>query len=104
MDCKNGKSYGMKVIYFNRHRDEEFEEEYDVAYHTLGQLLEKADVVSLSVPLNAETKHLIGEKELKQMKSSALLINTARGPIVDQVALIKALREKVDSGGWFGRF
>lgn len=89
---------GMKVIYFNRHRDEEFEEEYGVVYHTLDQILRKADVVSLSLPLTKETKHLIGERELKIMKPTALLINTARGLIVDQNALIKALRERWIAG------
>jgi len=89
---------GMKIIYFNRHRDEEFEEEYSVVYHTLDQLLELADVVSLSVPLTEETKHMIGERELKLMKPTALLINTSRGPIVDQVSLIAALRERWIAG------
>jgi len=88
----------MKVIYFNRHRDEEFEEEYGVTYHTLDQLLEKTDVVSLSIPLTDETRHLIGERELKLMKPSAILINTSRGPIVDQEVLIKALKEKWIAG------
>ena len=89
---------GMKIIYFNRHRDEEFEEEYDVAYHTLDQLLNMADVVSLSVPLTPETKHMIGERELKLMKSTALLINTARGAVVDEKALIVALKERWIAG------
>lgn len=89
---------GMKVIYFNRHRDEEFEEEYGVAYHTLDQLLEQSDVVSLSVPLTDETKHMIGEKELGKMKRTALLINTARGAVVDEKALIKALKSGVIAG------
>jgi glyoxylate reductase len=89
---------GMKVIYFNRHRDEEFEEEYDVAYHTLDQLLNMADVVSLSVPLTPETKHMIGERELKLMKPTALLINTARGAVVDEKSLITALKERWIAG------
>ncbi|MFZ3068829.1 MAG: D-glycerate dehydrogenase [Microgenomates group bacterium] len=89
---------GMKIIYFNRHRDEEFEEEYSVVYHTLDQLLELADVVSLSVPLTEETKHMIGERELRLMKPTALLINTSRGPIVDQAALITALKERQIAG------
>ena len=89
---------GMKVIYFNRHRDEEFEEEYEVAYHVLDQLLEKSDAVSLSIPLTEETKHLIGERELKLMKPTAILINTARGSIVDQKALVRALKEKWIAG------
>lgn len=84
---------GMKVIYFNRHRDEEFEEEYKVAHHTFDHLLELADVVSLSVPLTEETKHMMGEREFKLMKKTAVLINTARGAVVDQKALIKALQE-----------
>lgn len=92
------RALGMKVIYFNRHRDEEFEAEYDVVYHTFEQLLEKSDVVSLSVPLTEETHHLIGEKELKLMKNTALLINTARGGVVDQEKLIIALKEKWIAG------
>lgn len=96
--ARMASALGMKVIYFNRHRDEEFEEEYSVAYHTLDQLLEEADVVSLSVPLTEETRHLIGEKELKLMKKSAILINTSRGPVVDQKILIKALEGKWIAG------
>ena len=96
--ARMASALGMKVIYFNRHRDEEFEEEYGVVYHTLDQLLDMSDVVSLSVPLNSETKHMIGERELKLMKSTALLINTARGAVVDEKALIEALREKWIAG------
>lgn len=96
--ARMASALGMKVIYYNRHRDDEFEEEYGVTYHTFDQLLEKADVVSLSVPLTPETRHLIDERELKLMKSTALLINTARGPIVNQKTLIKALKEKWIAG------
>lgn len=96
--ARMARALGMKVIYFNRHRDEEFEEEYGVTYHSFVQLLEKADAVSLSVPLTDETRHLIGERELKLMKPSAILINTSRGPIVDQEVLIKALKEKWIAG------
>lgn len=96
--ARMASALGMKVIYFNRHRDEEFEEEYRVIYHTFDQLLEKADVVSLSVPLTADTHHLIGQRELKLMKPTAILINTARGPIVDQEILIKALKERWIAG------
>lgn len=96
--ARMANALGMKVIYFNRHRDEEFEEEYEVVYHSLDQLLEQADVVSLSVPLTEETRHMIGEKQLRLMKPSALLINTARGPVVDQEVLIKALKEKWIAG------
>ena len=89
---------GMKVIYFNRHRDEEFEEEYGVVYHSLDHLLELSDVVSLSVPLTDETKHMMDEREFKLMKKTAVLINTARGGVVNQKSLIKALQEKWIAG------
>ena len=61
----------------------------------LGELLERSDFISLHVPLNPETHHLIGEPELRRMRPHAVLINTARGPIVDERALVRALRE-----GW----
>jgi len=96
--ARMASALGMKVIYFNRHRDEEFEEEYGVVYHALTQLLEQSDVVSLSVPLTDETRHMIGEKELKEMKKTAILINTARGPVVDEKILVKALKEKWIAG------
>ncbi len=63
----------------------------------LGELLERSDFVTLHVPLTRETHHLIGEPELRQMRRHAVLVNTARGPIVDEKALVRALRE-----GWIG--
>lgn len=83
---------GMKVVYNSRTRDEEFEEEHNATYHTIEKLLEMADVVSLNVPLTEQTKGMIGERELAAMKKSALLINTARGAVVNEKALIEALR------------
>lgn len=96
--ARMASALGMKIIYFNRHRDDEFEEEYSVVYHTLEQLLEQSDVVSLSVPLTEETRHMIGERELKLMKPTALLINTSRGAVVDEKMLIEALKEKWIAG------
>lgn len=89
---------GMKVVYNSHTRDDEFEEEHGAVYHTLDKLLEMADVVSLNVPLTEQTKNLISEKELAIMKKSAILINTARGGIVDETALIEALRTGVIAG------
>lgn len=96
--ARMASALGMKIIYYNRHRDEEFEEEYGVVYHSYEQLLEQSDVVSLSVPLTEETKHMVGERELKLMKPTAVLINTARGAVVDQEVLIKALKERWIAG------
>jgi glyoxylate reductase len=62
------------------------------------ELLQKADYVSIHVPLMESTHHLIGERELKLMKKTAYLINSARGPIVDEKALVKALQEKEIAG------
>ena len=62
---------------------------------SLDELLARSDFVSLHVPLTPETRHLIGERELRRMRPHALLVNTARGPIVDEAALVRALRE-----GW----
>lgn len=92
------KGLGMKVIYNSRTRDEEFEEMEGVTYHLLEQLLEMADVVSLSVPLCKETEGMIGKKELELMKRSAVLINTARGPVVKENDLIEALEKGVIAG------
>jgi phosphoglycerate dehydrogenase-like enzyme len=68
---------------------------YGVSAVELPELLERSDFVSLHCPLTGETHHLIGEKELRLMKPASLLINTARGPVVDEAALIRALQE-----GW----
>ncbi len=85
---------GMKIIYHNRHRlDEAVEKLYDAAYVSLETLLKEADFVSLNAPSTPETIHLIGERELNMMKPTAVFINTARGNMVDEKALAKALKE-----------
>ncbi|MBQ7823239.1 MAG: NAD(P)-binding domain-containing protein [Bacteroidaceae bacterium] len=85
---------GMKVVYHNRKRlSLEEEQKCNAIYLPLDELIRTADVVSLNAPHTNETFHLIGEPELKAMKSSAILINTARGPLVDERALIRALQE-----------
>lgn len=84
---------GMKIIYHNRHQlDEKIEKLYDACYVDLDTLLQSADFVSLNAPSNAESFHLIGEEELKKMKNTAILINVSRGNLVDEQALIKALK------------
>ena len=91
--ARRAAGFDMKVIYYSRARlaaDEE--ERLGVAFAPLDELLRVSDFVSLHVPLGPETRHLIGAAELGMMKSSAHLINTARGPIVDEAALVEALR------------
>ena len=84
---------GMKIVYHNRHRlDEVVEQEYKATYLPFDELLRTADVVSLNAPHNTDTYHLIDACALRMMKPTAILINTARGPLVDEQALAEALR------------
>lgn len=89
---------GMEVIYYSRTRNEEFELANEVEYRSLEELLRRSDVVSLSVCLSEETEGMIGSKELGLMKKTAILINTARGEVVDEKVLIEKL-EKREIGG-----
>lgn len=89
---------GMKIAYYSHHRDEEYELEYEASYRSLKRLLTAVDVLSLNVPLSEETRGMIGEKELRLMKKTAILINTSRGPVLKEKDLIKALKEKWIAG------
>ncbi len=92
--AKRANACGMNVVYHNRHQLYiEEETRLDVSYVTKEELLAQSDFISLNAPFTAETHHIIGEEELKQMKPSAILINTARGPLVDEQALVKALQD-----------
>jgi len=87
------KGFDMKVIYTDKQRNELIERKLGAKKVPLSELLKESDFVSIHVPLMKSTHHLIGEKQLKMMKKTAILLNTARGPIIDETALIKALRE-----------
>lgn len=91
--AKKAKVFNMKIKYYNRTRlSKEVEEAYQVEYcSTLEELLSTADVVSVHCPLSEATRNLISHDQFKFMKDGAFLINTARGPIVDEEALIAAL-------------
>lgn len=93
--AKRAKGFDMKVLYYDVIRRPDFEKEYDIQFTDLDLLFQKADFVTINVPLIKETHHLVDEKKLKMMKKTAYLINNARGPIVDEKALYKALKE-----GW----
>lgn len=92
--ARRAKGFGMKLLYHNRKRAPELEAELGMEYGAIDDLLRRSDFVSILVPLTPETRHLIGERELSLMKPTAVLINTARGPIVDEKALHRALVEK----------
>jgi glyoxylate reductase len=83
--------FGMNVVYTDLRRNTELEKATGAKYRSLTLLLKQSDFVSLHVPLLPSTRHLISTKELKAMKKTAFLINTSRGPVVDEKALTKAL-------------
>lgn len=90
--ARRASGFDMQVVYFNRHRlSPEEEAEYHLTYLPLDKLLQQADFVSVHAPYTPATHHLIGEREFSLMKRSAILINTARGPLVDEKALVHAL-------------
>jgi glyoxylate reductase len=91
--ARRARGFGMRVIYYRRTPLEPAaEKELQVSYAPLPTLLREADFVTLHVPLTPETRHLISTPELALMKPTAYLINTARGPVVDEAALVEALR------------
>jgi len=91
--ARKAQAFDLKVIGYDPYLDKSIAEEAGITLLSLAEVLKESDYISLHTPLNSETRHLIGENELKQMKSTAYLINTARGSVVDEPALIKALEE-----------
>ncbi|MGY4490535.1 2-hydroxyacid dehydrogenase [Pseudomonas sp. TE3610] len=85
--------FNMPILYSGNSRKTALEQELGAQFRTLDQLLAEADFVCLVVPLSEKTKHLISHRELALMKPSAILVNIARGPIVDEPALIEALQK-----------
>jgi glyoxylate reductase len=90
--------FNMQILYHDTTRNKKIESNYKAGYVSFDELLNLSDFVSLHVPLNKDTTHLINEKRLKQMKNTAFLINTSRGPVVDEQALVSALKNKEIAG------
>ncbi|HHX39909.1 MAG TPA: D-glycerate dehydrogenase [Armatimonadetes bacterium] len=93
--AKRARGFDMEVTYYDVVRNEQAERELGLKYADVDTILKESDFVSLHTPLTPETRHLIGARELALMKPTAILINTSRGPVVDQKALYEALRDKV---------
>lgn len=89
--AKRAPAFGMKTLYWSREPKRDFETATGAGYRDLEALLRESDVVVLTVSLTAETRHLIGERQLGWMKRTATLVNIARGPVVDEAALAQAL-------------
>ncbi len=92
------KGFDMKVVYYDVKRNEDFEKEFSAIYMSLEDLLKQSDFISIHVPLLDSTRHLINAENLKLMKPSAYLVNTSRGPVIDEAALAYALANKVIKG------
>jgi glyoxylate reductase len=97
--ARRARAFGMEIAYSGRRRaPEEVEAELGARFLPFEELLATADVVSLHCPLSAETRHLIGAEALGRMRASAFLVNTTRGPVVDEAALAEALRAGTIAG------
>ncbi len=92
--ARRAKGFGMDILYTARSRKEDAEEELGAREVELEELLESCDFVSIHTPLTDDTQHLIGKKELSSMKSTAVLVNASRGPVVDEAALAEALENQ----------
>lgn len=95
--AKRAAAFGMKIIY-SGHNPKEAAKEWDAEFVSQEELLEQSDVVTVHAAYNPSLKHLLNETTLKTMKSSAFLINAARGPVVEEAALIHALKTGVIAG------
>lgn len=93
--ARRAHGFAMRILYYEPTRKPDLEAELGVEYAELDDLLARSDFVTLHCPLNEETYHLIDERALRRMKPTAILINAARGPVVDTAALVRALSE-----GW----
>jgi len=96
--ARRARGFDMTVLYHNRTRNPQAEVELGVIYAALPDLLQRADYVTLNLPLTAETRGIIGRAQLRQMQPTAWLINVARGGVVDHAALVEALEQRWIAG------
>lgn len=97
--ARRASAGGMRIVYYNRHRlHYKIEQDYNAEYLSFDELLCQSDFVALSTPLTDETRHLIDAKALAKMKPSAILVNTARGAVIDEHALVEALQNRTIRG------
>ena len=97
--ARRGLGFSMRILYHTRHRaDERDERQLRAEYSDLETLLRESDYVSLHVPMTPETRHIIDGRALSLMKNNAILVNTARGPVVDEEALLRALDSRKIAG------
>ena len=93
--ARRARGFNMRILAYDTYRDEAAAAELGVEFRDLDDLLRESDFVTIHVSLTPETTHLIGRRELELMKREAILVNAARGPVVDTDALVAALRDNV---------
>ena len=86
--------FGMKILYYDAKRNEQIEKDVNAQFCTMEELLKNSDFVSVHVPLLDSTRHMFSTKQFEMMKKTAVFVNTSRGPVVDEQALLKALQKK----------
>ncbi|MGQ9856136.1 MAG: 2-hydroxyacid dehydrogenase [Fervidobacterium sp.] len=100
--ARRALGFGMNVVYYNRNRlPADIEQRYNARYVDLDTLIATSDYISIHTPLTKETYHLINEERINRMKPNAIIINTARGPVIDELALYKALKDGKIAGAGF---
>jgi len=100
--ARRALGFGMQVVYHNRNRlDAKIEINLNARYVSVDELIEQSDFISLHCPLNDESRHMFGAEQFERMKSTAYIINVARGPVADETALVEALREQSIAGAAF---
>ena len=87
------KGFDMRIIYYSSSRKESAEKAYEAEFVALDDLVAISDFISIHVPLTEKTKHMFSTQEFKEMKHTAILINTTRGPVVDEAALVEAIKD-----------
>ncbi len=92
--ARRATGFGMRILYHNRTRRPELEAAYGLVHVPVDRLFAESDIISLHCPLNDETRHLVNRDALERFKPNAILVNTARGPVVDTQALVEVLRRK----------
>ena len=96
--ARRATGFNMKILYHNRSRCKPAETEFGATYATRNEILSQSDFISIHLPWSENTTHYIGKNEVQMMKPSAILVNTARGQIVDQTALFDALKQGALAG------
>ncbi len=91
--ARRSKGFNMRILYYDENRTPELESELEAEYADMETVLRESDFITVHVPLTEKTRNFIGEKQLNLMKKTAILVNTSRGPVVDEDALYKALKE-----------